>query len=314
MVLALWPAGISLAQSALPPGALTPLPLSAGFMRSSFSGVNETDARAAFKLFAIRMGEKYGYAIAPEVHIFDDATGLAAYLKERPLDVVIINTWDYLALAPIPNLPVVFSTVAQGVVAEECVLLGRADSNLAGFADLAGKHVIVLNSGNANLVRHWFRTEILALGRGAPEEFLGRLEVKERISPVVLPVFFGQADACALDRGGLETMIELNPQIGNTLRVLAQSEPQLSTVCLIRLEGWDRDDDRRDLLRAMQELPNDTAGRQILTLFKSNGVIPFEARHLDTVRALRKRHDELVAGRQMPAAAPDYAGTAGTTP
>ena len=47
----------------------------------------------------------------------------------------------------------------------------------------------------------------------------------------------------------------------------------------------------------MLEMPDDPAGRQILTLFKFNGMAPFEDRYLDSMRALRQRAAELDGAR-----------------
>lgn len=285
--------GSARAQVSTPPRERFPVQLHASFMRSSFSGVNETDAMAAFKVFVQRMGEQRGYDITPQIHILDDAAALADHLREHPrepIDLAIVDSWDYLALAPIANLPPTFATIEQGVVMEEYLVLVRTDSGITGLADLAGKQVLVLRSSNANTVNHWFRTEILALGRGAPEEFLGRLEIRPQLSQTILPVFFGKADACAVDRLGFATMVEMNPQIAKTLKVLVTSDPFLDTLACIRLEGWERDGMRQDMIDAMLDMPNDPAGRQIMSLFKFNGVVPFEDRYLDSMRALRQRH------------------------
>ena len=284
------------AQSPAPPRELQPIQLHAAIMRSSFSGVNETDATAAFKVFVQRMGEQRGYAITSHLHVLDDAAALVDYQRENPrapLDLAIVDSWDYLAVAPIDNLPPTFATVEQGATMEDYLVLVRADSAIAGLADLAGKQVLVLRSSNANTVWHWFRTEILALGRGAPDDFLGRLEIRPQLSQTILPVFFGKADACAVDRQGFATMVEMNPQIAKTLKVLTHSEPFLDTLACVRLEGWGEDGIREQILEAMLEMPNDPAGRQILSLFKFDGMVPFEDSYLDSMRALRRRHTEL---------------------
>ena len=300
-----WAAGLAIgwaavgpvrAQAPAPPGAYQPLPLHAAIMRSSLSGVNETDAMAALNVFVRRMGEKRGYALTPHIHVLDNAAALADYLRahpDTPIDLAILDSWDYLAFAPIANLPPAFATVEQDAVLEEYLVLVRKDSGLAGLADLAGKRVLVLRSSNANTVGHWFRTEIRALGRGAPEDFLGQLEVRHQLSQTVLPVFFGKADACVVDREGFATMSELNPQIAETLQVLVASEPFLDTLACVRLDGWEEADQRQKMLDAMLEMPDDPAGRQILTLFKFNGMAPFEDRYLDSMRALRQRAAEL---------------------
>jgi len=291
------PGGTGVAQTRAPAAALEPIALHAGFLRTSFSGVNESDAQAAFRVFATRMGEIRGYAISAHVHVFEGTAPLAEYLAEDSLDLLVIDSWDYLTMEPIPNLPVAFAAVEQGEVEDEFLVLVAERSPMSGVSDLAGKHVIVLQSSNASTIRHWFRTEILALGQGEPERVLGRLELKDGLSQTVLPVFFGKADACVVDRRGFEIMVEMNPQVGRALRVLARSDPYVDTVLSVRMRGWEREGQRQDLLDAIQDLPNDPAGRQIMTLFKFDGVVPFEPHYLDSMRSLRRRYESLVSAR-----------------
>jgi ABC-type phosphate/phosphonate transport system substrate-binding protein len=293
---ALWAACLASAQT--PPGskALIPVHMHASFMRSHFAGVNEADAQAAFKAFAVRMGEKRGYAITPHVHITENAQALLALLKRQTIDMAVVDSWEYLTLDPIVNMPATFSAMKPGRLEDEAVVLVRRADGISGLADLAGKRVIVTRLGSANVVYHWFRAETMALDRGMPEQFYGHLEVKSRVSQAVLPVFFGTADACAVDRKGFETMVEMNPQIGKTLRPLMKSDPYLEAVCCMRLGGpWERANMRKDMIDAMLDLPNDPAGRQIMLLFRFGGVVPFEDGHLQSMRALRKRHDALLA-------------------
>ena len=287
-----------------PEGSLMPSDLHVGFMRSLFSGVNETDAQAAFKVFATRMGEKRGYAISAHVHIFDDIGTMAASLTRQPLDMVVLASWEYLSLEPIDNLPVVFVAVEDQRAEEEFVVVVRADSEFRQLSDLAGRHVNVLRSSNANTVRHWFRTEILALGRGEPEQFLGRYELREHLSHAVLPVFFGKVDAAAVDHRGLDTMIDLNPQLGSALRVLLMSPSYIDTVICVRTSGWVASRMRSDLIDAIQNLKDDPAGRQIMTLFKFGGVKLFDESQLTTMRALRQRFLDLQRSGKRTAPAP----------
>jgi ABC-type phosphate/phosphonate transport system substrate-binding protein len=286
---------LGVASPAQSPGALEPIDLHIAFTRSSFLGVNELDAKAAFTVFATRMGEKRGYDITPRVRIFDDVSELAAAIRRNALDLIIIDSWDYLTHAPFTNAPVEFSAVEQGVVHEPYVLLAKRDSGVSGMSDLKDKHVIVLDSCNANTCRYWLQAEFMALGAADPDAFARRVEHSHRVSQAILPVFFGQADACAVDQSGLAIMSEMNPQVGKRLAVVAESAPFLDTICCVRLAGWEEARHRPDLLDAMREITDDPAGRQILTLFKFDGMVPFKEEHLDTMRALRERHAALTA-------------------
>jgi phosphonate transport system substrate-binding protein len=274
---------------------LIPIVLRVGFTRSSFLGVNRADAKAAFKIFARKMGEKRGYDITPEIHIFEDVAALGAEIRRGSQDLVIVDSWDYLTISPGTNMPVEFTAVEQGVVEEPYMLLVPSNSLALGMKDLKGGHIVVLNSSSATAARHWLRTELLALGVPDEHSFFTRIDVKEKVSQVVLPVFFGRADACVVDRSGFEIMAEMNPQVAKRLRVAVESHPFADTLACIKAHGWDEPSQRIELISAMDELDEDPAGQQIMKLFKFDGMARFEEGHLDTVRDLRRRHDMLAA-------------------
>lgn len=270
---------------------LVPVGLQVGFTRSSFLGVNEADARAAFKVFSAKVGERRGYEITPTIRVFNDLTELMKEIELGTQDLLILESWDYLTLSPIGKMPVEFVTVEQGVMMEDYLVLVRADTDYSNLGDLEGRHVIVLDSTNSNIGKHWLRTELMALGVLDPRAFFNRFEIREKPSQVVLPVFFGNADACVVDRSGFEIMAELNPQVGKMLRVMTRSDAYLDTVACVRLNGWEDPKHRTDLIAALQELTQDPAGQQIMSLFRFNELIKFENEFLDTVRVLHRRHD-----------------------
>lgn len=271
-----------------------PLVMNVGFTRAAFSGVNEADVRAALAVFVARIGERHGYDIKARVCVFDEIVDLKEAIQRDGLDLVIMDTWDYLTCCPSLNMPIEFITVEQGVVRDSYVILTRPDSGITKVADLEGRRVFVLDCVTANNGCHWLRTEVLSVGGVNPDRFLGRLILKAKVSQVVLPVFFGQADACVVGLSGLKTLSEMNPQICRRLVAVAESPPFLETVCLVRRNGWQRECQREDLLSAMREFSSDPAGKQILTLFKFDQFIPFFKESLDAVRSLRLRYDHLV--------------------
>ena len=82
-------------------------------------------------------------------------------------------------------------------------------------------------------------------------------------------------------------MKELNPQIGNTLQVLATSEPFMTHVICLSISDWPSEANKQDVINGLRELDQVLAGRQILTLFKVSQFIPFQKAALETVRNLR---------------------------
>jgi ABC-type phosphate/phosphonate transport system substrate-binding protein len=269
--------------------------LNFAFTRMTFLGVNEIDAKAAFKAFALRMGEKRGYKIRTNVRIFEKSADLAAELNRDTLDIIILDSWDYLTHSPIKNTSIEFVTIEQGVVQEPYLLLASKGSLIKGIKDLRGKRLNVLVSSHANNGHHWLRTELLELGIENPSSFFERLEFKKRLNKTLLPVFFKKIDACIVDQSGWSVMTEMNPQLARKLKVVAKSPKLVDSLCGIRIKGWKREHHRQDLIGALADMSSDPAGKQILTLFRFNGLAPFKEAYLEGIKSLRKKHDDLLS-------------------
>jgi len=98
------------------------------------------------------------------------------------------------------------------------------------------------------------------------DRFFASQTTQVSVNLVVLPVFFHRADAACLTRRNWETAVELNPQLGRSLRVLEVS-PRLIPGGV----GFRRDCNpagRQVLLDSFLNVPNTKGGTQILSLFE----------------------------------------------
>jgi phosphonate transport system substrate-binding protein len=109
----------------------------------------------------------------------------------------------------------------------------------------------------------------------------------------VLPVFFGNRDACLVDEPGFEVMKELNPQVGRGVQVFKASELLADALICLRGSTWSSEQFKGDLIKILGELHAEPVGQQILTLFKVSQLLPFEEKQLDTVRKLRVTYERL---------------------
>ena len=82
-------------------------------------------------------------------------------------------------------------------------------------------------------------------------------------------------------------MSELNPQVGSNLVILAVSEPYVATITCLSKSGWNSARARQDVIDAIAELHLEPNGRQVLTMFKLEQVVPFKEEYLDSARKLR---------------------------
>ena len=88
-------------------------------------------------------------------------------------------------------------------------------------------------------------------------------------------------------------MQELNPQVGRMLQVRLASEPFVESMICFSGPRWAAKTYRQDMYRSLAELHLEPAGRQILTIFRSTQFVPFKESHLEAVKQLRTRHDQL---------------------
>ncbi len=275
---------------------LPPLVLNVGFLRFAFSNVNRHDAEAAFKVFVATLARKRGYAAQSTVHVFEDARDFEPAIRAGKLQLAIVDSWRFLAMDIRTVVAPAFVTSHHGETGKRYLVLSRRDAPLTRLADLRGRELVEVDITNASLGHYWLET-LLAVDRlGTPASFFSRVETVNKASAAVLPVFFGRKPACVVDETSFDVMKELNPQIGNTLRIVRTSDPLVDGILCLRHDGWASDQQRLDVLRALAELHAEPDGQQLLTLFKTGQLIAYEDAQLDTVRRLRTAYDRVKEG------------------
>jgi len=128
-------------------------------------------------------------------------------------------------------------------------------------------------------------------GLPVSEHFFANIKRVNKASQAILPVFFQQADAAIVDRHAFRTMVELNPQLNEQLTMLASSPALIhSIVCLSRNSD---EEVKKAILDTAFKLGNDTAGKQILTLFQMDRVALYKQSYLEAMTALAREHHDL---------------------
>lgn len=229
--------------------------------------VNGNDLRAAIKTWAEAIARQTGVRMDTELCTSEQ---LLQKVRNRQLDVFSLNILDYAKVAAYvyPELVMDETQIPDG---EEYVLLVHQSSGIRSLADLRGRSLLLYKNTRTCMNRIWLDTLLASAHLGAADTLLGRLESNPKLSRVVLPVFFRQADACVATRRGYTTMCELNPQLATQLRTLAVS-PKL-IVAFLALHKDSPPETRRRFLAAVTELHKTAEGRQALMLFQGTRLV-----------------------------------------
>lgn len=255
-----------------------------GFSKAMFSDVNDTDAKAAVKAWAISIAEERDIRVDPDPQVYSSPEALAEALASHTVDAAGITAAEYFAMEGASAWGPVFAAAIGDEITSTYYLIVHRESAISGIADLRGKRLLLHENPRACLAEPWLRS-LLRERRLEPNAgFFGSLIYTTKLSQVVLPVFFRKADACVVTRHGFDTLTELNPQLARDLVVIEISPALLATVFSFRGDYTSPVMDK--LMSGMRELHLSPSGRQVLTIFHSDRMVEVSPAALETARAL----------------------------
>lgn len=257
-----------------------------------FTEVNENDAKASVKLWGQMLARERGIATDTDTKIYKDLPDLAEALRNRSVDALGLLVEEYEYLNRETKLAPLFVTHSGGRVEEEYVLLVHRDSGIDDLGQLQGRSMAFYDNPRASLAPAWLDTLLVKAGFKPAAGHLGKTTAVGKLPNVVLPVFFRKIDACVVNRGGFETMVELNPQVGKQLRPLTTSPPLVPAVFCLRAEYAPAFKER--LLAGIRELHTTAAGQQVLTVFRSERMEERPTSALQSALELLAEHRRLV--------------------
>ena len=268
-----------------------------GFMQRVFSNTDPRDARAVLEVHSREISRLLGLKLTAKVVMFAEMDSMTDALRRGELDLAAIPSMDYLRIRnSVPLLPTFVGTgnYGEGV---KYVLITRRDSGIRSFSDLKGRSVFLPSVDKHESSQIWLEILLMKEGRGWRDAFFSQVKESAKISNAIMGVFFRQVDCAIVTRGALDTSQQLNPQLGTQLNVLAES-PNLSdsVVCLV---PGTSEKFRNNIYKAMLTLNESKSGKQLYTIFQTNGITPFKPKHLEGLEGLLREHKHLKAKTVM---------------
>jgi phosphonate transport system substrate-binding protein len=225
--------------------------------------VNMNDARPAMQVWIQRMNQELNVAIDPK--IINTTQEIQDRTRRQQLDAVALNVIEYRPIAEwLDPSQIVTSGGVAGL--DQYLILAHQNGVIRQLGDLKGRRLCTLKNPKMCLAAAWLSTILEEGHQGPAEQFFGSMVADAKFSRVVLPVFFGQADACLTTKRGFDTMCELNPQVSKDLKVIASSPLMVVNFYIFRKNC--QSVNREKLIKAISSLPSTVAGRQLMTLFQ----------------------------------------------
>ena len=147
---------------------------------------------------------------------------------------------------------------------EEFVLLVRKDTKIEYFHQLKNT-VFSLHSGYG-LLRLYLDQLVANTSNSTISEFFHEIHDAKTESQAILDVFFSKTDACLVAKHVFDDAIELNPAIGEKIKVIVHSKKIYAPAIYLALNGVSKKG-QQNFSRSVTMLNNTVRGRQILNLF-----------------------------------------------
>jgi len=205
-----------------------------GIVRGSLDGPTMNDAKAATKIWMETIFSEQGETAAQsDVQLYADRTAIKAALERKAADLAVLGTADFYALGGPATFDRVFLYSRGGKVAVRYLLLVRADSGIETLANVRGRQLVLLDSVRTDLAERWFNSRLKQDGLPVMRQLAKEVVVERKSSKCIQRVFFRNADACLVTARTYRTAVELNPQLGRQLTVLAKSPPYVPSLIAI---------------------------------------------------------------------------------
>jgi ABC-type phosphate/phosphonate transport system substrate-binding protein len=276
--------------AAEPAGPNSSAPIRVAISESMIPGVNLNDARASMLIWIKQVESGLNFQVDISPRVFDTTAEIFRRLRAGLVDSVAVNIVEYRQIAEELDPSEVIND-SEGE--ENYLLLVKRGSGIRSLHDLRGRRLLMLSGSRMCIANQWLSTVLDEEHLGRPEEFFGSVMEDPKPSRVVLPVFFGQAEACVTAKKSFDLMCELNPQVAKELFSVAASATLVVTFYMFRknYRGVDRD----RFVHAFSNVPGTVAGKQIATLFQFNSLKVRPHSCLDPGLALLEKADRIRA-------------------
>ncbi len=265
-----------------------------GFMHNLFFNKDINDEQAAIKVWVdnILKNNKLKYYYSFRSKIYENFNEVSTEMKSDSLSAVVISTIDYLKLGSKIKLQPALVPVINNEVGYKYYLLVKKNDNYNSLKDLQNTSIGLSSERVHTASILWLEVTLAKINLPSKDKFFKNIKYSGKESDLVLDLFFGKTDACIVSDYDYNLMKELNPQIGNKLKIIAITPRYLRALfCFTKLVGKEEKDVILNSAITFQTL---SAGKQLFTLLNMEKIESYKPEYIESYKTLLKEHDNLV--------------------
>lgn len=285
----------SLAAATMPPRLVA---RDASLLRMAISvetlvGANISDARAAYRVWIRQVSQKATQVnVEVDPQIFIPSEQILLEIRQGTVDCYGVNAFELAKVADLtdPGCLILLNYLADGI---EYVLLVHNSSPFRKLDDLHGAQIATHFNHDMVLLPAWLSMMLSRANLPEPSRFFAGVTPYEKLNQVLLPVFFRRVDGACLARRNWETALELNPQLGRDLRLLAVSPRVIP--CGIGIRKTADAEATKLFVDSLLRMSREPEGQQILALYQANGFVVRPASVMNETLSMVRQYERALS-------------------
>jgi ABC-type phosphate/phosphonate transport system substrate-binding protein len=257
-------------------------------MKYFFNDVNFNDAKVAMNGWVNELKDEYykrtGIHIDFAISYIDDINILISDIKSKKLDVVVVSSYDYLALdINLYSAPIMMDNPDDKLVK---VLLVNKNSNATSINDLKLKRLSVEPGIDGIFSNYWLNMITKQNGIDDYNNFFTSINTCKKHNMVIMDLFFNKSDAAITSLSSYLTNCEMNNQIKEKIKIIAKSEILIYSIVSLRKDC--NSINGKILTEIATNTKDNKAMKNMMELFRKTKVIPYRDDLLMPVKNLTK--------------------------
>ncbi len=264
-----------------------------GFTSELISGVDMDDAKVALNIMLESLTKRELAGYSGENLIFPDIETAIQEFSIGNIHLLTMTSINYLQARDKTEItPSLVSTIGDNVELGFVLLVQKRQENKI-LSQLQNKKIIIEKGNIGNIALIWIETLLFEHSLQESRAFFQTIKRVNKSSHAVLPVFFGQADACIVLRQTYKTMVALNPQVGKQLMILFESPAFLFTVTCFSPKVDERI--KTTVMEYYNKAADDPVGKQFSMIFHFDKITSYKPEYLINIGKLYEKHKTIKA-------------------
>ncbi len=259
-----------------------------GYSMHTMSDVDPKDAEAALRVWVNELAAQYDFHV--DIKMYKDVEELVKDFHRRKLDFIVLNSVDYLrqsgALKAGPDV----TQIRNGKATVKYVVL-VGDRAAQGAIEGMKQKKLAVARGHS-LGRIFLDVWLMRNKLQPAERFFSDIQEKSKDAQAILDTFFGRSDACLVTEAAYKMMVELNPQVGKKLRVVAESPELVASVGVFHPD-YPQELRQRAIKGMSSDYMQHERGKQIILLFNVERMERISDHQFASVQRLIADHERL---------------------